>query len=316
MDDLPAYGGLSTNYAAELDEDKLYVPLDWQPATHSDAERRSSWELWKADMVSCLDALWPAFRGDIPPTQVGRRAHRVAVTKADLELMYEVLLPQMAGRVTSDDAIDEREHWELYAREDVLEPPPDPSETLIFYSPGLARRFDGCYVGAFATGRARKLGTLLLQLKTHFERPRAYQTSVLLDAARPFPHEYAASGCTPSFVSAHCLQALMGAAYFHDRIGISTEDLPNSAVQSLQQYAADVGDRRVFAGVHYPSDSLGSWLVAVTLTPRVFPPSSVDRAMRFVTSAIRRSFVYRSLASTDNEVLRRAMHTLESRMTH
>jgi hypothetical protein len=311
MNDLPPYGHLSAIYAAELANDALYIPLDWQATAD---EVKPSWERWKKHAIAHLDELWPAYRDDTEENHASRAARRLALTRYDLDLMDRAMFDQMSARVTTDEALDEREHWELYDKEDVVEPPRDLADTLPFYCPLLARSLEGLYVGSFATGRARKLGTVLLQLKTHFERPRGYQTSALLDSRRRYPFEHAASGATPSFVSAHCLQALMGGAYFYDRLVASGVRLPKSSVHSLQQFAADVGDRRVFAGVHYPSDSLGSWLVAVGLTPQVFAPSSASRALAFVSAAIRRSFVYRTLNEENDAAVLAAMTMLKSQM--
>jgi hypothetical protein len=47
----------------------------------------------------------------------------------------------------------------------------------------------------------------------------------------------------------------------------------------LRQYSVDVGDRRVLAGVHYPSDNLGSWTTALLLATCVCNGDTAGRAM-------------------------------------
>ena len=44
---------------------------------------------------------------------------------------------------------------------------------------------------------------------------------------------------------------------------------------ALLQLAVDIGDRRVFAGIHYPSDAIASWIVVKTLADHVFRNSEV-----------------------------------------
>jgi hypothetical protein len=62
------------------------------------------------------------------------------------------------------------------------------------------------------------------------------------------------------------------------------------------QYAVDFGDRRVMAGVHYPSDNLGSWLLALDLIPRVCSPDTGAEVKRRIWTAISaRSVIFRIL---------------------
>ena len=56
--------------------------------------------------------------------------------------------------------------------------------------------------------------------------------------------------------------------------------------------SAAIGDRRVFASLHYPSDSLASWIVALSLIPNVFDDDYRDVALPLVSDAIRSSLVY------------------------
>lgn len=36
------------------------------------------------------------------------------------------------------------------------------------------------------------------------------------------------------------------------------------------QFAADFGDRRVIAGIHYPTENIASWILAIRLIPKAF----------------------------------------------
>ena len=100
---------------------------------------------------------------------------------------------------------------------------------------------------------------LAVALKSRMQRPRAYQMSAILGVL-DFSHHDAESAATPSMISGHCLQGLVaatGAFVDHmNRLG----EVPDAAAH-LQQWGVDHGDRRVFAGVHYPSDNISSWYI-------------------------------------------------------
>jgi hypothetical protein len=233
------------------------------------------------------------------------------LTKADLALM-KVLAAKMSRCAILPAGVNELEHWELFLAEDKFGGDDgDMGDTLSFYAPFLTEGLQQQSVGALKTGRVRKLGSLIMFLKVAFDRPRAYQAAQLLSTDHDFTYEVAVTGSTPSFISGHCLQALLASAYLYERLVVTGAHLPAMAVEALKQYASDVGDRRVFAGVHYPSDSLGSWLVALLLTPLVFPAASRNVAKEFVADAIRRSAVYQALLDAGEEVFREALTELE-----
>jgi hypothetical protein len=65
---------------------------------------------------------------------------------------------------------------------------------------------------------------------------------------------------------------------------------------SLAQYMVDIGDRRVFAGVHYPSDNIASWIMALSLMPEVY--ADPVRIEGFVRKAIfERSRVFQMISA-------------------
>ncbi len=65
--------------------------------------------------------------------------------------------------------------------------------------------------------------------------------------------------------------------------------------EELCKLAIDLGDRRVFAGVHYPSDNAGSWRIALDITKIL----GVDRAAhQFLVEAIRSSVVFDAMRAS------------------
>jgi hypothetical protein len=84
----------------------------------------------------------------------------------------------------------------------------------------------------------------------------------------------------------------------------------------LQQFTVDIGDRRVFAGVHYPSDNLSSWYTALKLLPHVIDPSALASVRKFLWEAISlKSIVFaeimRHINSHDRSPYRAAVAAIE-----
>ena len=71
------------------------------------------------------------------------------------------------------------------------------------------------------------------------------------------------------------------------------DNLTQAQVTALQALAVDMGDRRVFAGVHYPSDNLLSWFVALSVIPCV--ARDEKKVTDFVVDAVRTSLVYQEM---------------------
>ena len=101
-------------------------------------------------------------------------------------------------------------------------------------------------------GLHRKVGTFALQIKERLQRPRAYQVA-LIQGRAGFLHRPAATADTPSMCSGHCLQGSLAGCRVFDS---DARRMTNRSIEILQQFTVDIGDRRVFAGVHYPSDNL------------------------------------------------------------
>jgi hypothetical protein len=142
-------------------------------------------------------------------------------------------------------------------------------------------------------GCDRKLASLTFQLKRRFQRPRPFQTAFLL--GQKCEYVWANTGGTPSMVSGHCLQGVLAGSSAFVLFG---RDVDLVSVDILKQFTVDIGDRRVFAGVHYPSDNLASWYTALKLLPHVLDESQVQSTREFLWSAIStKSIVFRAILS-------------------
>jgi hypothetical protein len=116
------------------------------------------------------------------------------------------------------------------------------------------------------SGMLRKAGSLPVQLKRELQRPRAYQISDSLGETW-FTHHQAPSSVSPAIISGHAFKGCtMGVASFYHATALSCAP---TVFDALARIAMDFGDRRVFAGVHYPSDNMGSWIAAMLICKQV-----------------------------------------------
>ncbi len=283
----PPYGHLSTDFRKQMEETDL--PTDFrvngQPATAADYTRYID-----SEAKAMAEWLFPLYDQNARRWQGAASATAEALTIADLDLMAK-----LRAQLTEEAKCLKRglgqTHQELFEAEDESAKP-----TLEIYlsivKADLRRK-----VRAGVEDSLNRVGTTHLRLKVHFQRPRALQTAYLL--GRAFDHEMAKTAYSPAMISGHCFQGLAG------RVGgfLATRGLLNKvpeALESFQQYTVDIGDRRVFAGVHYPSDNISSWYTALRLCDHSFGKDGPD-AKKFMWDAISQcSIVYRAIVDASN----------------
>ncbi len=118
------------------------------------------------------------------------------------------------------------------------------------------------------------------QFKLTFQRPRPYTATMILGVDGVKHHtatRHIHTGGHPAFPSGHCLQGLLiSGGLIHqqaERLGLGAVN-----VDAIMQYGVDFGDRRVFAGVHYPTDNIASWVNAVLLSGELFDDNKATQA--------------------------------------
>jgi hypothetical protein len=267
---IPPYGMM--NQAYEEQARMPDPPADWLG--------RESWSGWLARIEKTLgDECWPLY---VQGQWVGRaRLNAVELTRTELGLIAE-FRDARAGRRVVDKELSEVRHFHLFDDEDAGRW----TKTLLRYCPSLREAGDSLEE-TLMLGMASRGGMLDLRLKAVLQRPRAYQMALILGmTGGAFRHREARSALTPSSISGHAFQALIGGCNVHASLERHDAALAERCRSGLQRWMTDVGDRRVMGGVHYPTDSVASWIVALELVPQVFPEASV---LPFLRQAISES---------------------------
>lgn len=239
------------------------VPLGFRidPGS-STAACADEWDRWlNARAVRMADFLWPIWA---PGTGwIGAAArHSVELTRVDLALIAK-LRPQMAERIADDATKPTARHREAFREEDEGAP----GKTLVYYTRAFPEALKAelntwIVAGGIDIARPASQG-----LKKLFMRPRPQQ--VAMQANMPIVVERSSSAITPAMISGHCIQGTLALASVEAGLDGWLAAFP--AVRDvLRRFLVDTGDRRVLAGLHYPSDNIGSWYTALCLCAHVW----------------------------------------------
>jgi hypothetical protein len=264
--ELPPWGQMDEELLALIDSSP--VPPDWTP--------HQPFETWRDKTIERIaDTLWPIYRANGSAWQSPAVAE---LFDADFSLMaplHPILGLPIRGMLSTTAT-----HSDLFAEED--------DEKVGFgndytrYDPSLNGLVKDQFRNVLHAGYLNKVGTIPLQFKQVFQRPRPWQVA-FIQGRSGYQYRVAASANTPSLVSGHCFQGSLAVCNVYAEFGHA---MSSESVEVLKQFAVDIGDRRVFAGVHYPSDNLSSWFAALELVPYVFDRSRVSAVKKFLCGAI------------------------------
>jgi hypothetical protein len=281
-----------------------HMILEWETSTNDPKTPPADWnsfigyDVWREAIVELLSAvLWPRY------IKAERRWSGPATAfMHDLTLADFGLFPGLRALIETEAGIGgEVTHLALFQIEDerdVLDGKGNIVQdlnvdaTLRKYLRGKANPLQVYdVVTGYIDRLATRAGNIDLDLKVDMQRPRAYQVSWMLGI--DFTHQQAKSALTPSMISGHCFEMMMGG------LGAYTRALelgcPPAALEAIAQHMVDAGDRRVFAGVHYPSDNISSWIVGLLVCPYI----NIEAGARaWLWASIKtRSAVYRAIAT-------------------
>jgi len=241
-------------------------PDDWQLPD-------KEWRTWRDKTLEIiLTLLWPVYDFDSRSWQGAATTLMHGLTEADFRLL-QVLRPVL--RTNVPNLANPVSHFEMFQLEDHAEDKLDREagvdrgvdRTLRSY---LENRADQLTIDTLArwvgSGMLRKAGSLPVQLKRYLQRPRAFQVSDSLGHSW-FTHHQALQSPSPSMISGHAFKGCtLGIAAFYHATALGC---PPPIFDALSHLTVDFGDRRVFAGVHYPGDNVGSWITAMLICEHV-----------------------------------------------
>jgi hypothetical protein len=300
--EFPPYGFYNESDVLNLEKQPLF-PKDW------DGDE-ASWEAWFDETLLLInDLLWPEFVPGVAKWRGKSASNMGALTDADFDILLSIQssVPLELDRYVQTPAcpVGSYTHKDLYLMEDG-----SISDWGTYYAgaydsktPHLSSAVNRIIVSSFL----RKVAITDMRFKFFLQRPRPYQMSMV---RRKTKYHYFSSytATTPSMICGHCLDALMTVGAIMERIISGGEDLSDESWQALEQFSVDVGDRRVMAGLHYPSDALSSWLVALRLANHVFKDKNIKR--RLWSAISKRSFVYGLIVASKAAVYRPALKEL------
>jgi len=301
----------------------MKLPPYGSPSVQLDSPSNSrpmeSWKKSDSDFVKFIneigdeieDFVWPSFNTNTKSWEGNSTKFAENASFAENEICFNHLqsngmltrLPESPDNLKTYGTLDHKWHYEV---EDFIETRPEgtpqiqqdcssfPTANFHLYDNSvdpLAMR--GHFISNF---RKKYQGTF--QLKLRFRRPRPQQVAFIagdynfkFHQARSYTH----TGNHPSLISGHCAQGLllMG-GYLEDRL--KTEQLSSIDLEAISQFAADFGDRRVFAGVHFPSDNVCSWIMCLRLAREVFDDPDLIQEI-FMKAITEKSHVYKLITN-------------------
>jgi hypothetical protein len=146
------------------------------------------------------------------------------------------------------------------------------ASNYLVYDPTIdISTFDGLAGLFWAEISARQ--PAIFDIKNLLQRPRPWTAAAAL-GVNGFRWETADSithtGVHPSLLSGHCIQGILGGCGYVETLLDAGAVIDPARRRAIQKYMVDWGDRRVFAGVHYMTDNIGSWTLARRLIPHLF----------------------------------------------
>jgi hypothetical protein len=280
----PPYGVLNRHFRDVIQDHKPF-PNDWTGFLGGSGSLLQQWQDWKKQTLEVINkVLWPSF----DPAQGWINADFEAMARlTETDFKVQEWLRPLLDKPAASAPTTNREFFE---NEDTQAKPFGSMHAA--YDPTLPLRLLEKLPGLIIWNLGSKAGTAAPQLKQVLQRPRGYQIAEMWGRL-DFQVERAISADSPSMCSGHAYEGTMCLGGVIERFLLNGENLAPQNWLALQQYAVDIGDRRVMAGVHYPSDNLSSWIMVMRISNSVF---SHPRVKPMLWEAISRlSHVYAAI---------------------
>jgi membrane-associated phospholipid phosphatase len=242
------------------------------------------------------DTLWPVFDRRNPTSPLSKRAE--ALLKADFAILKDMQLEV-------DTSWGAEDYVAYYCDDSMFESIgiKPRGGSLTHHRTHFAASF-GRFVGsAFSDADLDKLDAVFLQevsgtpnaqliswivmsLKHMFQRPRPHQFAFDNNDVT-FKHMLSQLAHSPSLPSGHAFDAAFAAILGAELI--AQHETWMSHKELLPAWAAAFGDRRNYAGLHYPSDNWASWLTVATVIHTLFQSDIAQRSKESLRKNIKAS---------------------------
>lgn len=286
--ELPPYGLINAENAAFLSKRPVPERFRLDPASRVPSGA-DEWESWLAALAQEMsNFLWPIYRSGAWTGDAGDSA--AALTRADFGLLRTLQL-KMSERILGQGAITARQIDAFLTEDDA-----PPGSTFEFYQSKFPAMLNAELKASILTGGRDIARPASQGLKKVFQRPRPHQVAMLW-GIEELVVQPSKSAITPAMISGHCVQGALALAQVQASMGDVLTGT-TGLLDDVQRFLIDTGDRRVYAGLHYPSDNLGSWFVALRLCEHVYGIDS-DTVRRNLWEAIQKhSAVFHAISKT------------------
>jgi hypothetical protein len=285
---LPPYGVLTDGLQQAIDQSPEVPPDVCIGGDSSPHARLMWWREWKRETVRLISCtLWPQFDPDSQEWTGDAVDDMYDLTAVDLDIIAD-LRANVLRQVKPDSPLRSSDcptHVKFFRSEDAGKW----FAQYSFYDSTLDSSMIDGFEQILETRGGDKFGSAHLQFKLIFQRPRPSQTVFLLKKPTMQPLRAISAG-SPSLCSGHSLQAVLGIGAVMENLILNGTPFSSNSWTALRQHTVDIGDRRVFAGLHYPADNLASWIIAMRLANHVFRTSDVKAHLWYAISKQSRVF--------------------------
>lgn len=272
---------------------------------------QESFDRWFDHTLNTIkDLLWPEFDRNSLTWHGPSRSRMEELTRLDLNLMRSLYTAPEAINlpINAPDGLQPlKTHHELFSAEDL-----EVTAWGTYYST-YDKTFTDAQVSELVSIITNSFGVReggsVLRFKYLLNRPRPYQMALLL-GFEDFTYYEALSADTPSMCHGHCAQGLLFVGAVMERFLLGGHQISPKSWRALEQFSVDIGDRRVLARVHYPSDLLSSWLIVMTMADHVFATQEVKEHLW--TAISQRSQMYDRIKSVGSPIYQRALEAIQN----
>ncbi|HYC36981.1 MAG TPA: phosphatase PAP2 family protein [Usitatibacter sp.] len=266
LEDLPPYGFMPDIWQS-VSQDTTPSPF-WRGTP-------GEWRVFVENLLGLVTQhVWPTYTRGRGWDAVPARANAMALTTLELDVMQELHAARYRAAAWAGEG--STEEMLFNGEDDVLW-----DDSILRHCPGLAFLRDPIR-RLYYEMNDRRQRSVVLALKWRLQRPRAALVAYMQGRPTWF-WGTAKTAMSPSMISGHAMQGCLLGCVVFAYLNRHEKELAKKYREALQRWTMGIGDRRVLAGVHYPSDNIASWMVATRLVPALVHDAAVPE---FLAEAI------------------------------